>query len=52
MGFAEVAERLLNEGKVRPHPAELRQGGLDAFPQAVEDLRNKKVSGKKLVVTV
>jgi NADPH:quinone reductase-like Zn-dependent oxidoreductase len=52
MRFADVIEKLLADGKIRPHPVEARDGGLDAFPQAMEDLRNGKVSGKKLVVMV
>lgn len=48
-GFAILSERLLAEGKLRPHPVELREGGLEAIPAAMEDLRAKRVSGKKLV---
>ncbi|KAF2165037.1 hypothetical protein M409DRAFT_67348 [Zasmidium cellare ATCC 36951] len=51
-GFAILAERLLAEGKVRPHPVDLREGGLEAIPEAMEDLRAKRVSGKKLVFRV
>ena len=50
--FAEVVEKLLESGRVRGHPVEIREGGLDAFVGAMEDLKEKRVSGKKLVVTV
>lgn len=50
--FAELSEKLLAEGKIKPHPVDLRKGGIDAIPEALEDLRAKRVSGKKLVVTI
>ena len=50
MQFAIPVEKLVQECKLRGHPVELRDGDLDAFLQAIEDLENKKVSGRKLVV--
>ena len=50
--FAELGEKLLEEGKIKPHPVSLREGGLAAFPAAMDDLRTKKVSGQKLVLKV
>lgn len=51
-GFAEVAGKLLEEGKIRAHPVECRQGGLDAMLQGLEDLRAKRVNGRKLVISL
>lgn len=50
--FAELAEELLNDAKIRPHPIEKREGGLDAILQGPQDLRAKRVSGKELVFTL
>ncbi|KAF7186583.1 Trans-enoyl reductase ACTTS2 [Pseudocercospora fuligena] len=51
-GFAELSEKLLAEGKVRAHPVDLREGGLEGIPAALDDLRAKRVSGKKIVFKV
>ena len=50
VAFAELSERLLADRKLRPHPVEVRHGGLAAVPQGIEDLRAKRISGRKLVV--
>jgi len=50
--FAELSERFLREGKIKPHPVSIREGGLDAIPVVLEELRAKKVSGAKIVVRV
>jgi len=47
--FVLVGERLLAEGKVKPHRKEIRPGGLDAIFEGLEDLKQGKVSGTKLV---
>lgn len=49
--FWKIAEGLLNSGKIKPHPAEVRKG-LEGVPQGLQDLKNGKVSGVKLVFTV
>jgi NADPH:quinone reductase-like Zn-dependent oxidoreductase len=49
--FWKVAADLLNEGKIKPHPAEVR-GGLEDIPQGLKDLKDGKVSGKKLVYRI
>lgn len=48
-GFAILSERLLAQGRLRPHPVKVMEGGLEAIAVAMEDLRAKRVSGKKLV---
>ncbi|KEF58615.1 uncharacterized protein A1O9_06541 [Exophiala aquamarina CBS 119918] len=48
--FAVVAERLLQLGHVKPHPVDVRTGGLEGVVKTgLPELRNGKVSGKKLV---
>jgi hypothetical protein len=48
--FAIVAERLLELGYIRPHPVDVRSGGLEGVVSSgFSELRGGKVSGKKLV---
>ncbi|KFX86689.1 hypothetical protein V490_08935 [Pseudogymnoascus sp. VKM F-3557] len=47
--FAELAERLLAEGKIKMHPKEVRAGGLARVLDGLQELKDKKVRGKKLV---
>lgn len=49
--FWKVAEGLINEGKIKAHPTEVRKG-LEGVPQGLLDLKDGKVSGVKLVYTV
>ena len=50
--FWGIAEKLLNEGKVKPHPVDLRPGGLKGVLEGLDEMRKGKVSGKKLVYKV
>jgi hypothetical protein len=47
--FARAAERLLAEGRIRPHPKEVRPGGLGSVLGGIQELRERKVRGRKLV---
>ncbi|TVY37258.1 Protein TOXD [Lachnellula occidentalis] len=47
-----LSEGLLGEGKIIPHPAAVRSGGLEGILSGLEDLKNKKISGEKLVYVV
>lgn len=47
--FAGVAERLLEEGRIKMHPKEVRVGGLKGVLEGIRDLKDQKVSGRKLV---
>lgn len=49
--FWRAAAELINSGKIKPHPTIVRKG-IENIPQGLEDLRNNKVSGKKLVYTI
>lgn len=47
--FAILAEDLLEQKLIRPHPASVRDGGLEAIPTGIQDLKEGRVSGEKLV---
>ncbi len=43
------ATRLLEEGKLKPPPIDLRENGLEGALQGIQDLMQQKISGKKVV---
>ncbi|KAJ4355839.1 uncharacterized protein N0V89_003860 [Didymosphaeria variabile] len=47
--WMSFAGDLIAQGKVKPHRAEVREGGFDSIPSGLEDMKNGKVSGVKLV---
>jgi hypothetical protein len=47
--ITEQAETLLEQRKFTPHRYEARSGGLDGILGGLDDLRNGRISGKKLV---
>ncbi|KAH7074142.1 oxidoreductase-like protein [Paraphoma chrysanthemicola] len=49
--FWKLSEELINSGKIKTHPTEVRKG-LEGVPQGLQDLKDGKVSGVKLVFTV
>ncbi|KAF2211281.1 hypothetical protein CERZMDRAFT_85464 [Cercospora zeae-maydis SCOH1-5] len=53
-GFCELTEGLLKEGKLVPHPREENVGGkgLEGVLKGLEELRQGRVSGKKLVYAI
>lgn len=42
----------LNSGKIRSHPVKVFPGGFDGMLEGLEVLKNKQVSGEKLVVRI
>ncbi|KAH7011085.1 putative zinc-binding oxidoreductase ToxD [Ilyonectria destructans] len=50
--FMTLIDQLLADSSFKPHRVELRSGGIGAIPEGIEDLKNYKVSGKKLVYPV
>ena len=46
---SQKAEKLLAERKFKPHRHEERSGGLDGILSGLEDVKNGRVSGVKLV---
>jgi hypothetical protein len=49
--FVTVQE-LLEKGLLKPHPIQKMDGGLDEVMTGLDMLKNKQVSGKKLVYTL
>jgi hypothetical protein len=50
--FWAVAEKLLAEGKVKPHRPNVRPDGLKGILNGLQLMREGKVSGEKLVYNV
>lgn len=46
------AEGLLASGAVKPIRMDVRQGGLEKIQEGLDDLKNGRVSGKKIVYTI
>ena len=49
--FWKITAGLLNEGKIKAHPAKVMDG-LAGIPDGLQDLKDGKVSGEKLVYRV
>ncbi|RDW83429.1 putative zinc-binding oxidoreductase ToxD-2 [Coleophoma crateriformis] len=50
--FAVVVEGLLEQRLIKPHPVTVRPGGLEAIPAGMQDLKDGKISGEKLVYVI
>lgn len=50
--FWKIAGELLAQGKIKPHPADVREGGLEGIFKGLQEMREGKVSGKKLVYKI
>ena len=47
--FQSLTSKLLEQGKIKPHPHHVKQGGLEGILEGLQELRERKVSGEKLV---
>lgn len=47
-----MAERLIWDGLIKPHPIEVRMGGLEGVLTGIRDLKSNSVKGRKLVYTI
>lgn len=47
-----LIEGLLQEGRIKNHPLEVRTGGFEIIPNSLEDFRVGNVRAKKLVVSL
>jgi hypothetical protein len=45
-----MAQKLVDDGKLRHHPVRVLEGGLDRIPEAMELVKNGKFAGEKCVV--
>lgn len=50
--FARLTIALLAEGKLKAHPPDVRPGGLDGILDGLQDMKENKVSGSKLVYQI
>lgn len=50
--WTAFAEKLLMEGKWKPHRQDVREGGLEGVVQGLKDFKEGKISGVKLVYRV
>ena len=50
--FTKLIARWLNDGKLKPHPHEVVEGGLYGVETALKALRGGKVSAKKYVIRI
>lgn len=50
--FWKLTEKLLEEGKFKVHPPDVRDGGLEGVLEGLRDLKDGKISGKKLVYKI
>ena len=50
--YFRTVQRLLDEGRVRPHPVRVMEGGLEGVQGGLDLLKAGKVSGCKLVCSV
>lgn len=50
--FFGLTETLLAEGKLKTHPEKVGEKGLEGALQGMQDMKNEKVSGNKLVYRV
>lgn len=52
INFGQFAEGKLRSGEVKCHPNEVRDGGLQGVLEGIQEMREGKVKGKKLVYRV
>jgi hypothetical protein len=50
--FNSVVEKLLEQGLIKNHPVSMRDGGLDAILGGMQELKEGKVSGVKVVYRI
>lgn len=50
--FFELTEKLLAEGKLKTHPEQVGEKGLEGVLEGMKEMKDEKVSGKKLVYRV
>lgn len=50
--FSALSQKLIEEKKIRAHRHEVREGGLDGIMGGLDDMKNGKISGVKVVYRV
>nr|A0A2Z5XAK4.1 RecName: Full=Trans-enoyl reductase phm4; Short=ER phm4; AltName: Full=Phomasetin biosynthesis cluster protein 4 [Pyrenochaetopsis sp.]BBC43187.1 trans-enoyl reductase [Pyrenochaetopsis sp.] len=52
MEWKKLVEGLMAKGVIKPHPLDVRKGGMERVIECMEAIRAKEVNGKKLVVSL
>jgi len=50
--FSELSQGLIEDKKIRAHRHEVREGGLDGILAGLDDMKNGKISGVKVVYRI
>jgi NADPH:quinone reductase-like Zn-dependent oxidoreductase len=50
--WMDLTEKLVAEGKLKPHPKRLVPGGLEGILKGMEELKAEKVRGEKLIYRI
>jgi NADPH:quinone reductase-like Zn-dependent oxidoreductase len=50
--FSELSQKLIEDKKIKPHRHEVREGGLDGILAGLDDMKNGKISGVKVVYRI
>lgn len=50
--FSELSQKLIEDKKIRAHRHEVREGGLDGILAGLDDMKNDKISGVKVVYRI
>jgi NADPH:quinone reductase-like Zn-dependent oxidoreductase len=52
VGWYQIVQQLIDQGKIRPHPIRVYPGRWEGILEGLELLRNRKISAQKLVVLI
>ncbi|KAI9768104.1 MAG: putative secondary metabolism biosynthetic enzyme [Geoglossum simile] len=52
IGYYRQLQKLFDEGRIKPHPIRIVPGGFQGILDGIEDLKYRRVSAEKLVVTI
>lgn len=50
--FSELSQKLIEENRIKAHRHEVREGGLDGILTGLDDMRNGRISGFKVVYRI
>lgn len=50
--WSALTEKLVATGKIKPHPQKEGTGGLDGVLKGMEEMKERKISGEKLVYQI
>lgn len=50
--FGPIVQSLVDKGGIKPHPISVREGGLHGVLEGLQEMREWKISGQKLVYRI